>query len=193
MIDAPVGDRSSWEPRWPDTPDLFLPIGPLRLVRPGRDATVVTYGRHVPVARRVADDLAAEGLDIEVIDLRTLHPYDWDGLKASVRRTRRVLFVNEDTEITNFGEHLLRRTVEELFDELLAAPRLLAGKHLPGIGLADNLERASVPQREDMEVLLRAMCSETRGPSGPRAAPALRISRGDTDASEALALAYARR
>ncbi|MCS6898927.1 MAG: transketolase C-terminal domain-containing protein [Myxococcales bacterium] len=193
MIDAPVGDRSSWEPRWPDTPDLFLPIGPLRLVRPGRDATVVTYGRYVPLARRIAEDLATEGLDIEVIDLRTLYPYDWDGLKASIRRTRRVLFVNEDTEITNFGEHLLRRTVEELFDELLAAPRLLAGKHLPGIGLADNLERASVPQREDIVASLRALCAETRSLSDFRAALALRLSKGNTDASEALALAYTRR
>lgn len=193
MIDAPVGDRSNWEPRWPETPEIFVPIGPLRLVRSGRDATVVTYGRHVGMAKRVAEELISEGLDIEVIDLRTLHPYDWDGLKASIRRTRRVLFVNEDTEITNFGEHLLRRTVEEMFDELLAAPRLLAGAHLPGIGLADNLERASVPQREDMIRVLRAMCAETRMSSGVRAAISPRFSPRDVDASAALALSYARR
>ena len=58
----------------------------------------------------------------------------------------RALFVNEDTEITNFGEHLMRRTIEELFYELAAPPRLLAGAFVPGIGLADNLEMASVPQ-----------------------------------------------
>jgi 2-oxoisovalerate dehydrogenase E1 component beta subunit len=193
MIDAPVGDRSAWEPRWPETPDLFTPIGPLRVVRPGRDATVVTYGRHVPVAARVAEELSQEGLEIEVIDLRTLHPYDWEGLKASIRRTRRALFVNEDTEITNFGEHLLRRTVEELFDDLAAAPRLLAGKHVPGIGLADNLERASVPQREDMIEALREMCALDRGAPTRRGPPALRLGRADADASSALALAYARR
>ncbi len=56
-----------------------------------------------------------------------------------------MLFVNEDTEITNFGEHLIRRIVEELFYELHAPPKLLAGAHIPGIGLADNLELASVP------------------------------------------------
>ena len=60
-----------------------------------------------------------------------------------MQKTGRVLFVNEDTEVTNFGEHLLRRTVDELFYELLAPPRLLAGKHVPGIGLADTLEMAS--------------------------------------------------
>jgi len=193
MIDAPVGDRTTWEPRWPDTADLFTPIGPLRIARPGRDVTVVTYGRHVPLACRSAEELVAEGIDVEVIDLRTLHPYDWDGLKASIRRTRRVLFVNEDTEITNFGEHLLRRTVEELFDELAAAPRLLAGKHVPGIGLADNLERASVPQREEITQALRDLASQDRAAPARRGPPVLRLGRGDTDASAALALAYARR
>jgi 2-oxoisovalerate dehydrogenase E1 component beta subunit len=54
--------------------------------------------------------------------------------------------VNEDTEVTNFGEHLIRRVVDELFYELLAPPKLLAGANVPGIGLADNLEAASVPQ-----------------------------------------------
>ena len=62
-----------------------------------------------------------------------------------MRKTHRVLCVNEDTEVTNFGEHLIRRIVEELFYELHAPPKLLAGAHIPGIGLADNLETASVP------------------------------------------------
>ena len=92
---------------------------------------------------------------MEVVDLRSLAPYDWDAVKTSVRKTRRVLFLNEDTEITNFGEHLLRRTVEELFYELEAPPKLLAGAHVPGIGLADALERASVPQLDQVTASLR--------------------------------------
>ena len=92
----------------------------------------------------------SEGIEVEVIDLRSLHPYDWDAIKASVQKTNRVLCVNEDTEITNFGEHLIRRIVEELFYELHAPPKLLAGAHVPGIGLADNLEHASVPQKESI-------------------------------------------
>ena len=52
---------------------------------------------------------------IEVIDLRSLYPYDWQAVKASIQRTRRVLFVNEDTEVTNFGEHLAYRATQELF------------------------------------------------------------------------------
>ena len=76
---------------------------------------------------------------------------------GSIRKTGRVLYVNEDTEITNFGEHLIRRTVDELFYELAAPPKLLAGKHLPGIGLADNLEKASVPQRDGIIDALRTL------------------------------------
>ncbi len=157
MIDAPLGDRSRWRPDWPDVKDVLVPIGKARTCRPGRDVTVVTYGRTVAVAIQVADGLAAEGIEVEVIDLRSLSPYDWDAIKASVKKTRRVCFLNEDTEVTNFGEHLLRRTVEELFYELEAPPRLLAGAHVPGIGLADSLERASVPQPDQVTALLREL------------------------------------
>jgi 2-oxoisovalerate dehydrogenase E1 component beta subunit len=101
-----------------------------------------------------ADELASEGIEAEVIDLRSLHPYDWDAIVASVRKTNRVLCVNEDTEITNFGEHLIRRIIEELFYELHAPPRLVAGAHLPGIGLADALETASVPQKDSIKSVI---------------------------------------
>jgi len=77
-----------------------------------------------------------------------------------VKRTGRALFVNEDTEVTNFGEHLVRRTVEELFYQLLAPPRLLAGKFIPGIGLADPLEMASVPQLGDITEAMRSLARE---------------------------------
>jgi 2-oxoisovalerate dehydrogenase E1 component beta subunit len=147
MIDAPHGDRSKWTPEWPRTPDLFIPIGEARVVRPGRDLTVVTYGRMVRECVSAANEIAQEGIDAEIIDLRSLHPYDWPMLAASIARTHRLLVVNEDTEVTNFGEHLIRRTVEELFYELYAPPRLIAGAHVPGIGLADVLEKSSVPQR----------------------------------------------
>jgi 2-oxoisovalerate dehydrogenase E1 component subunit beta len=159
MIDAPLGDRSKWRPDWPDVQDFFIPFGKARVCREGRDVTVVTYGRMVVVAAQAAELVAAAGVDVEVIDLRSLSPYDWDAIKASVRKTRRVLYLNEDTEVTNFGEHLLRRTVEELFYELYAPPRLLAGAHVPGIGLADSLERASVPQVDQVVAVLRELAA----------------------------------
>lgn len=157
MIDAPLGDRSKWKPEWPALEELFIPIGKARTAREGRDVTVLTYGRNVPMALTASEELAREGVEVEVIDLRTLHPYDWDAIKTSVRKTHRVLCVNEDTEVTNFGEHLIRRIVEELFYELWAPPRLLAGAHVPGIGLADNLEAASVPQKDGIKAALREL------------------------------------
>jgi 2-oxoisovalerate dehydrogenase E1 component beta subunit len=155
MIDAPLGDRSKWQPQWPDTPDLFIPIGEAKTMRQGRDLTVVSYGRTLPLCVKAAEALAAEGIDAEVIDLRSLYPYDWNTVRTSIQKTGRALFVNEDTEVTNFGEHLLRRTVEELFYELAAPPRLLAGANVPGIGLADNLEMASVPQLPSITQAIR--------------------------------------
>ncbi len=157
MIDAPLGDRSAWRPQWPDVEDLFVPIGEARTARRGRDVTAVSYGRTLPLCVKAAEELAKEGVEVEVIDLRTLYPYDWDCIAESVKRTNRVLFVNEDTEVTNFGEHLMRRVVEELFYELYAPPRLLAGANVPGIGLADNLEKASVPQVDGIVRALREM------------------------------------
>lgn len=157
MIDAPLGDRSRWRPEWPDLEDLFISIGEARICREGRHVTVVTYGRMVSVALQSAERLALEGIEVEVIDLRSLAPYDWDRVRTSIRKTTRVLFLNEDTEVTNFGEHLLRRTVEELFYELHAPPRLLAGAAVPGVGLADTLERASIPQWGQVVDVLREL------------------------------------
>jgi 2-oxoisovalerate dehydrogenase E1 component beta subunit len=154
MIDAPLGDRTKWKATWPDLEPLFIPIGKARIAREGSDVTVLTYGRNVPMALAAAAELEADDIDVEIIDLRSLHPYDWDAIVTSVRKTNRVLCVNEDTEVTNFGEHLIRRIVEELFYELHAPPKLLAGAHIPGIGLADSLEMASVPQKDGIKAAI---------------------------------------
>jgi 2-oxoisovalerate dehydrogenase E1 component beta subunit len=160
MIDAPLGDRSAWKAQWPALEAYAVPIGKGKIVREGRGLTVVSYGRTLPLCVKAAQTLAADGVDAEVIDLRSLWPYDWEMIKASVQKTGRALFVNEDTEVTNFGEHLMRRTVEELFYHLLAAPKLVAGKHIPGIGLADALEMASVPQLADITQAMRTLAAE---------------------------------
>lgn len=159
MIDAPLGDRSKWVPEWPDTGDLFIPIGEARTARHGEHVTLLTYGRMVQLAMKAAEEVAGDGISVEILDLRSLYPYDWDAITRSVKKTNRVLVLNEDTEITNFGEHLVRRIAEELFYELHAPPKLLAGAHLPGVGLADNLERASVPQKETVMRALRTLAA----------------------------------
>src|SRR5437660_5602755 len=99
MIDAPLGDRSQWQPRWPDVQPYFVPLGVASLVRDGTDATVVSYGRTLPLCVQAADQLAAEsGTRCDVLDLRSIFPYDWRAISRSVRKTGRVLLVNEDTE-----------------------------------------------------------------------------------------------
>lgn len=161
MIDAPIGDRSKWKAKWPELGEYEVPIGEAKITRSGDAATIVSFGRTMPLCNRVADMLREEnGTEVEVIDLRSLYPYDWQTVKKSIQKTGRVLFVNEDTEVTNFGEHLSQRAVNELFYELMARPRVLAGKQLPGIGLHPNLEEASVPHLEDILHEARELLAE---------------------------------
>lgn len=150
MIDAPIGDRSRWKPQWPKLEDYRVPLGVGKITRQGEQITLVSYGRMILLCNDVAEELGREGVSVEVIDLRSIFPYDWKMILSSVQKTGRVLFVNEDTEVTNFGEHLAYRVVQECFYELLARPRVLAGKNVPGIGLHPHLEDASVPQRHEI-------------------------------------------
>ncbi len=159
-IDAPIGDRKEWKANWPKVEEYLIPFGKGKITRAGEQITVVSYGRHLLVCNEVSDQLAKEGYSVEVIDLRSIYPYDWQMIKASVEKTGRVLFVNEDTEVTNFGEHLAYRATTELFYHLLAAPRVLAGKNVPGIGLHPNLEDSSVPQKHEIDSLIRQICAE---------------------------------
>lgn len=161
LIDAPIGDRTGWEPQWPAVEEYFVPFGKGSLVREGTAATVVAYGRMLPVCVQAADDLARDlGLHFDVIDLRSIFPYDWDLISRSVEKTGRFLAVNEDTEVTNFGEHLLRRVVDEHFYDLLARPRVLQGEHLPGIGMNQVYETNTVPQHHHVRDAMRAVAED---------------------------------
>jgi 2-oxoisovalerate dehydrogenase E1 component beta subunit len=161
MIDAPVGDRSGWQPRWPDLKEYFVPLGTASLPREGDSATVVSYGRTLPLCTQAADQLSQEaGLTFDVIDLRSIFPYDWKAISRSVLKTGRVLIVNEDTEVTNFGEHLLRRVIDEHFYDLLVRPRVLVGKHVPGIGLNKVYEENTVPQLPGIKKAMQAVATE---------------------------------
>jgi 2-oxoisovalerate dehydrogenase E1 component beta subunit len=161
MIDAPVGDRSEWRPRWPDLKPHFVKIGEAALKREGEAATVVSYGRTLTLCVQAADQLRDErGLVFDVIDLRSIFPYDWEAVSGSVVKTGRLLVVNEDTEVTNFAEHLLRRAVDEHFYDLLVRPRCLMGKHVPGIGLNQVYEQNSVPQLREVKEAMLAVATE---------------------------------
>jgi 2-oxoisovalerate dehydrogenase E1 component beta subunit len=161
MIDAPIGDRSAWKPQWPDLEEHVVPIGKADLVRAGETATVVSYGRLLPLCVQAADELHREhGWTFDVIDLRSIFPYDWDLLSASVAKTGRVLIANEDTEVTNFGEHLLRRVIEDHFYDLSVRPRVLMGKHIPGIGMSQVYETNSVPQLGHLREAMRELAED---------------------------------
>jgi 2-oxoisovalerate dehydrogenase E1 component beta subunit len=161
LIDAPVGDRSQWQPQWPDLGDYTVPLGEAAVVRTGTSGTVVSYGRTLPLCVQAADELSRDlGHTFDVIDLRTIFPYDWDRISRSVERTGRILIVNEDTEVTNFGEHLLRRVVDEHFYDLLVRPRVLLGKHVPGIGLNQVYETNTVPQLVNVRDAMRQLAED---------------------------------
>ena len=148
-IDAPIGEqRKNWKPDWPPLEKYTVPLGKARLVQEGEDITVVSFGRSLFLCQQAIKDLA---ISVELMDLRTLYPYDWPAIKKSLQKTGRILFVNEDTEVANFGEHLAYRAVKEAFYHLLAPPGVLAGKQLPGVGLHPNLESATVPQVSDIQ------------------------------------------
>jgi 2-oxoisovalerate dehydrogenase E1 component beta subunit len=161
MIDAPLGDRSQWRPQWPDLEPYYVPLGKASLVREGHTATVVSYGRLLPLCVRAADELGRDfGYTFDVIDLRSIFPYDWDLVSKSILKTGRLFIANEDTEVTNFGEHLLRRAVEDHFYDLLVKPVLLMGKHVPGIGLNQVYEANTVPQYDDVRNAMRDLAAE---------------------------------
>lgn len=160
LIDAPIGDRSQWQPQWPELEEHIVPIGVAKLVREGDNATVVSYGRTLPLCAQAADDLRREGHSFDVIDLRSIFPYDWDMISKSIAKTGRFLVVNEDTEVTNFGEHLLRRAVDEHFYDLAVRPRTLMGQHLPGIGMNQVYETNSVPQAGHIRDAMRELATE---------------------------------
>jgi 2-oxoisovalerate dehydrogenase E1 component beta subunit len=160
-IDAPIGDREKWEPDWPPVEAVFIPFGEARIAREGDVATVISWGRTLPLCVQAADELKkTHGLNFEVIDLRSLFPYDWSAISKSLVKTGRLLLVNEDTEVTNFAEHLLRRVIDEHFYDLSVKPRLLQGKHVPGIGMNPNYENNTVPQLDPIRSIMLELAEE---------------------------------
>ncbi len=135
--------------------DFMIPFGKAKVVRPGEDVTVVTYGATVFRSAVAAAALAEEtGRNAEVIDLRTLAPYDWEAIAASVRKTSRLLIVHEDWKTHGFGAEIAARAADELFAWLDAPVRRVAAKDV-FCGYAPQLEDATLPQSDDILTALR--------------------------------------
>src|SRR5262249_41843852 len=121
--------------------------------RNGRDATVVTYGRPVHDCLGVANQLAAEGLDIEVLDLRSLAPWDEETVLSSVAKTRNAVVVHEAVTVGGFGAEVAARIHEELFADL-EHPVLRIGAPSTPVPYASELESAYLPGHDRIATAL---------------------------------------
>jgi len=139
-----------------------IELGQARVRREGHDLTVLAYSIMVPRALEAAEELAAEGIELEVVDLRSLKPLDKETIIRSVSKTGRVLILHESPQTGGFGGELAAVVAEsEAFDYLDAPIRRLAGRDIP-IPYNRTLERATVPQVEDIVDAARAMAQEGR-------------------------------
>ncbi len=135
-------------------PDFTIPFGKARTVRSGKDLTVITYGAVVPRALQAAVKLHRDsGIDVELIDLRSLSPYDWDAIAESVRKTSRVLIAHEDMLSWGYGAEIAARISDELFHDL-DAPVRRVGAMDTFVAYQPLLEDAILPQPDH---LYRAM------------------------------------
>jgi 2-oxoisovalerate dehydrogenase E1 component len=135
-------------------PDFTIPFGKARMVREGTDVSVITYGAVVHRAEVAAAELARNGISAEILDLRTLSPYDWEAVAATVRKTNRVLVAYEDTRSWGYGAEIAARIADELFDELAAPVRRVAATDT-FVAYQPKLEDAILPQTEDIARAIR--------------------------------------
>jgi 2-oxoisovalerate dehydrogenase E1 component len=135
--------------RYPGS-DFMIPFGKAKRVREGTDLTLITYGalvhRSELAAKRAQDEKA---ISVEVLDLRTLAPYDWEAITESVKKTNRALVVYEDTRSFGYGAEIAARISEELFDWLDAPVRRIAAKDT-WIAYSPVVEDAILPQTNDV-------------------------------------------
>ena len=131
-----------------------VPIGSARIVRPGRDVTVVALSRLVPESLAAADELAADGIDAEVIDLRSLAPLDLETIVGSVGRTHRLVVAHEAVESGGFGAEVVARVQSVAFDEL-DGPVERVGAPFAPIPFSPPLEDAYLPGRAEVVAAVR--------------------------------------
>jgi len=143
-----------------DVPDerYTVPFGEARVHRPGDDMTVVTWGAMVYTAAEAAAALEADDVSVEVLDLRTLVPWDRHGVLESVRRTSKVLVLHEDTHTGGFGAEIAATIAEEAFEALDAPVRRLTAPDAP-VPFAPVLEKAFIPQVDDVAAALRELAA----------------------------------
>ncbi|MGA6956077.1 MAG: transketolase C-terminal domain-containing protein, partial [Candidatus Acidiferrales bacterium] len=137
-------------------PDFTIPFGQARLVREGTDVSIITYGAVVHRAEVAAAELSRDGISAEIVDLRSLSPYDWDAIAATVGKTNRVLVAYEDTRSWGYGAEIAARIADELFDQLDAPVRRVAATDT-FVAYQPKLEDEILPQTEDIVRAVRGL------------------------------------
>jgi len=126
-------------------------------VKEGKDLTVITYGALVPRALQAAQRIEREqGINVELIDLRTLSPYDWEAIAGSVRKTSRAIVAHEDTMSWGYGAEIAARIADELFEDLDAPVKRVAATDT-FVAYQPILEDVILPQAEDLFKAMEAL------------------------------------
>jgi 2-oxoisovalerate dehydrogenase E1 component len=137
-------------------PDYTIPFGRARIAREGTDVSIVTYGAVVHRAEVAAAQLERDGISVEIIDLRSLSPFDWDAIAATVRKTNRVIVAHEDMLSWGYGAEIAARIADQLFDELDAPVRRVAAMDT-FCAYQPHLEDVILPQSGDLAAAVREL------------------------------------
>lgn len=129
--------------------DFMVPFGKAKTVREGTDLSIITYGALVQRSLVAAKQAEQQGISVEVVDLRTLQPYDWNAIAATVKKTNRVIVAHEDSLSFGYGAEIAARIADELFEQLDAPVRRVAALDV-FVGYAPQLEDAILPQVTDV-------------------------------------------
>jgi pyruvate dehydrogenase E1 component beta subunit len=140
----------------PKLDDFVLPIGKARIHKTGKDATIVSFGIGMTYAVKAAEQLAGEGIDVEIIDLRTIRPMDLDTIIESVKKTNRLVTVEEGFPQSSVGQHIATQVMQRAFDHLDAPILTVAGKDVP-MPYAANLEKLALPSVAEVVEAVKAV------------------------------------
>ncbi|HXD43983.1 MAG TPA: pyruvate dehydrogenase complex E1 component subunit beta [Pseudolabrys sp.] len=141
----------------PKLDDFVLPIGKAKIAREGKDVTIVAWSMGMSYALKAADELAGEGIDAEVIDLRTIRPMDTETIVESVKKTGRCVTVEEGWQQSGVGAEIAARLMQHAFDYLDAPVARVSGKDVP-MPYAANLEKLALPSVAEVVEAAKAVC-----------------------------------
>ena len=141
----------------PSDPEYLIPFGKAKIERAGQHVTIVAFSRMVRLALEAAETLAGEGIEAEVINLRSLRPLDEATLVTSVMKTNRIVSVEEGWPICGIGSEIAALMMEQAFDYLDAPVHRVTGADVP-LPYAANLERLALPQAETIVAAAKSVC-----------------------------------